>query len=331
MLARQLAWELGPTGTQASLRGLSAPTDNVVWACGGGSTVVRSSDTGSSWEECGPAQYGQLEFRSIYAWDAQTACIASAGTPAIILRTTSGGEHWQEVYRHESQQAFFDGLRFWNEQDGLACSDPVDGKLLIVETRDGGRSWKEVDKTKLPAALDGEAAFAASNSSLCLSLDGDGQVWIGTGGASQASSRIYYRAHWNADWKTLSCPLPSGPSQGVFSMALGAGRTIVAVGGDYRPDVESLQTAAVSVDGGHSWRSAQPGPSEYRSAIVKLPSSFGRNETFIATGPTGSDVSLDGEHWQQFSDQGFHTLASTEKHVFAAGADGRFAVLKVNK
>ena len=40
LLAADFVWELGPTGTKASLRGLSAPSDAVLWACGSQSTVV---------------------------------------------------------------------------------------------------------------------------------------------------------------------------------------------------------------------------------------------------------------------------------------------------
>ena len=98
----------------------------------------RSTDSGSSWIECGPGNYDQLEFRSIHAWDAQTACIASAGTPAVILQTQDAGLTWRIAYEHASPQAFFDGLKFWDAQRGIAFGDPLDGRLLIVETLDAG-------------------------------------------------------------------------------------------------------------------------------------------------------------------------------------------------
>ncbi len=328
MPAVEVSWELGPTGTQASLRGLSAVDDQTIWACGSGATVLRSVDGGSSWRDCGPSGFAQLEFRSIHAWSETSACLASAGTPAVILRTDDGGDSWDEVYRCDARQAFFDALRFWDDQRGIAFSDPADGKLLVVQTHDGGKHWQPVATDLLPPALEGEAGFAASNSSLCVGAGG--RIWIGTGGVVSPSSRIHMRAGWAARWEVVTCPLPSGPAQGIFSIAARrpAGSLLVAVGGDYRLDAESKQTAAFSNDFGTSWQLAKTPPSSYRSAVVGLPATEGSTITFIATGPTGSDYSTDGSDWTLFSHSGFHVLAVTPSgSVFAAGSNGRFARL----
>lgn len=331
--AENLAWELGPTGTRASLRGLCAATDQVIWACGSGGAVIRSLDGGSSWTEVGPARFTELEFRSIHAWSEQRACIASAGTPAVILSTLDGGDSWQETYRHQSPQAFFDGLRFWDENRGVAFSDPVDGKLLIVETHDGGKSWSEIDRNLLPASRDGEAGFAASNSALALGRDG--RVWIGTGGVVANTSRVFQRPGWEAKWQTSHCPIPSSAAAGIFSIARHS-KQLVAVGGDYRAGEVSKLTAAVSTDDGASWSAATHPPPAYRSAVVAMPAQWSGGSTrvrYVTTGPTGSDISTDGHHWiplnaQADASQGFHALATSPHEVFAVGSDGRFARLK---
>lgn len=320
-----LRWELGPSGTQVSLRGLCAVSDQVIWASGGEATVIRSEDGGSSWVECGPSGYGQLEFRSIHAWSAARACIASAGTPAMILLTENGGAAWNEVYRNASPQAFFDALRFGNEDQGLAFSDPVDGKLLIVESRDRGRSWQDVAREFVPHALEGEAGFAASNSSLCLSPSG--RAWIGTGGAPLDRSRVYYRDAWNAPWTIRSCPLPSAPTQGVFSIA-SAGALLIASGGDYRVEEPSPQTAVYSTDDGQTWLLAEKSPPGFRSAVIGLPATF-QPSGFVTTGPEGSDFSADGKSWHTFSQTGFHSLSASPNLVFAAGSAGRIGVLRL--
>jgi photosystem II stability/assembly factor-like uncharacterized protein len=320
--AADLAWELGPTGTKASLRGISAPTDDIVWACGSQSTVVRSTDAGSSWSDCGPEQYASLEFRSIHAWDDQRACIASAGTPAVILRTEDAGQSWRVVYEHSSPQAFFDGLKFWDEDRGIAFGDPVDGRLLIVETDDAGATWHVVDRDLVPAALVGEAGFAASNSAMHVASGG--RVWIGTGGSVGHTTRLLTRESWGTAWNTRLVPFHSGPSQGIFSVASGADPAfVVAVGGDYRPDAESATTAAYSTDGGETWQPARQPPPAFRSAVVATDAA-----AFLATGPTGTDISRDGIYWQAMSNVGFHALARSPNHVYAVGADGRFAVLR---
>ena len=325
-------WELGPTGTKASLRGLSAPSERWLWAAGSSATIIRSEDGGSSWVDCSPSGYPQLEFRSIHAWNNTTACAASAGTPAVILRTTDAGRNWTQVYSHPAAEAFFDGLRFWDEQRGIAFSDPVGGKLLIVSSQDAGRTWTAEAAEKLPQTLEHEAGFAASNSALCIGEGG--AVWIGTGGAERPFSRVHLRTAWDAGWQVVDCPLPSGAAQGIFSIAID-GDQLVAVGGDYRPDNNLQPTAAGSSDGGLSWQVADVPPAAFRSAVVALPglqhaaSSRAGTRGFIATGPKGSDFSIDGRRWEAFSTHGFHALTVASTTIFGVGADGRFGRLNV--
>ncbi|QDV22115.1 WD40/YVTN/BNR-like repeat-containing protein [Aureliella helgolandensis] len=326
--AQDLIWELGPTGTKASLRGLHAVDDQVVWVAGSQGTVLRSTDGGSSWSNGSPSEHSDLEFRSIYAWDDREACVASAGVPAVILKTLDGGKSWRRVFEHSSASAFWDALRFWDAEHGIAFSDPVDGKLLIVETADRGASWQRVAVEKLPAALPGEAGFAASNSAMCLGSHGG--VWIGLGGAVGERSRILYRPAWGADWKLAACPLSSSPTQGVFSIAGDAQSKLVAVGGDYRLGISDAPkiTAATSSDGGATWTAASRPPEAFRSAVVTVPRGGAWEQAWVAVGPSGSDWSLDGRQWETFSRAGFHALAGGASEVFACGADGRFAILR---
>lgn len=324
---RKVRWELGPTGTQASLRGLSAAGDLSIWACGSEATVIRSSDGGSSWVECGPRNFASLEFRSLHAWDENSACIASAGSPAVILRTKDGGATWQEVFRHESEKAFFDGLKFWDSKRGIVFGDPLGGRLCVLESIDGGLSWYEPGTDKLPDVFAGEAGFAASNSAMVVA-DG-GKVWIGTGGREANTSRVFIRENWLAAWTASDCPLRSGPTQGIFSLAVGNNpQQLLAVGGDYRAGENSATTAAISSDGGISWRIPEQPPASFCSAVVSVDDTKHRGAFFIATGPSGSALSLDGEQWLEFSRSGFHVLTvSPNRTVLAAGADGRFAKL----
>jgi photosystem II stability/assembly factor-like uncharacterized protein len=327
-----LDWEIGPTGSKASFRGISTPSASTVWLCGSQSTVLRSIDGGESWFDCSPG-LGELEIRSIVAHSAIEACIASAGTPAVILTTVDAGQSWKEVYRNDSKSAFFDGMKFWNQRQGIAFSDPIDGKFLIVETVDGGQTWRQIDPATLPEVLTGEAAFAASNSSLL--IGSEGQVWIGTGGSSQSSSRIFHRKSWQAAWQVQTAPIPSDTASGIFSLAMapsnssGAVPMIVAVGGDYRPDANSPVVCVLSNDNGRTWQIAKQSPQQFRSAVVATSGVSPGSLLWITVGPTGSDYSTDGHHWLEFSSHGFHTLSSFQQQIFAAGPNGKFAKLKV--
>lgn len=333
-------WEVGPTGTQVSLRGLAAFDDQTVWASGSAGTIIRSSDGGSSWTNCSPPGFAEVEFRSIVALSDQAACAASAGTPAVLLLTQDGGKTWKESYRSTSPKAFFDSLKFWDSQRGIAMSDPVDGRLLVVETRDGGQSWHELPKSQLPQAVVGEAAFAASNGSILVAARG--QAWIGTGGADANSSRLYYRSAWDRKFEVFACPLVSSSTSGIFALARRAlsddESVLVAVGGDYRENTKDdigkfsisgqMSVAVWSRDAGRTWESAQTPPPAYRSSVIRLPQDISSTVRFIAAGPTGTDFSTNGRDWSAISEQGFHSLAVGKRVVFACGSDGRFARLQ---
>ena len=326
---KAIEWELGPTGSKASFRAISTPSSQVVWISGSQGTVLRSLDGGDSWQNVSPRENAEMDFRSLHAWDEQRACIASAGSPAIILLTEDGGEHWTLPYHNAAPEAFFDCLKFWDDDHGLAISDPISGTWLIVETHDGGNTWNPIAVPLM--AEPKEAAFAASNSSLLVGTQG--AAWFGTGGVEASNSLIHRRLSASEKWTTHACPIPSNASSGVFAIAQHNG-ILVAVGGDYRPTAVSPQTAAWSDDDGETWQVAEQKPAAFRSAVVAVPTqasqvNSGQMLAFVATGPAGSDWSLDGRNWQQFSTNGFHALACTATDIFAVGSEGRFARLKL--
>ncbi len=322
-------WLERSTGFDASLRGLSAVNDQVLWACGAKATVVRTSDGGGQWTKCNPPDFGQLEFRSIVAFDALHATIASAGTPAVILQTADGGQQWKEVYRHASANAFFDGLKFWDKKRGIAFSDPVDGRLLIVTTVDGGATWQPVAAENIPMAREKEGGFAASNSVLC--VGSNGRAWIGTGGTVSAMSRIYSTNNYGLNWTASECPLVSDAAAGVFSIAFREeDKLLVAVGGNYQPDATSKTTAVLSRDFGQSWQLVAQQPRSFVSAVCYVESQTQTQRHLIATGPTQSFHSNDGNYWEPFSDVGFHAMDITPTgKIFAVGSSGRFGELKL--
>ena len=322
-------WLERTTGFDASLRGLSAVNDQVLWACGSKATVIRTSDGGGQWVKCNPTGYDQLEFRSVVAVDELTATIASAGTPAVILQTVDGGHSWKETYRHPSPAAFFDGLKFWDRQRGIAFSDPVDGRLLIVTTNDGGAAWQPVAPEKIPAAREKEGGFAASNSVLCVGPKG--RAWLGTGGTPSAESRIYWTNDYGANWSVVPCPLVSDAAAGIFSIAFREeDKLLIAVGGDYRPEAASKTTAALSRDFGLTWQLSIQPPDVFVSAVCFEDNLSQSQRQLIATGPTKSFCSSDGNYWEPFNAIGFHALSTSPTgKVFGVGASGRFGELRL--
>ena len=156
-------WQKQNVDTKAGFRGLSVVSEKVIWASGTGGTVLRTVDGGASWQVLKVPDAEKLDFRDIEAFDAETAYILSIGTgeSSRIYKTADGGKTWKLQFKNTNPKAFFDALAFWDRNNGMAMSDPVDGKYLLLKTTDG-ENWREADSDKMANAKEGEAAFAAS-------------------------------------------------------------------------------------------------------------------------------------------------------------------------
>ncbi|OLF81137.1 hypothetical protein AWH62_00225 [Maricaulis sp. W15] len=278
------------SGVTTSLRGLSVVSDQVVWIGAPEGGVLRTLDGGLSWQvtTAGPAEGADL--RSAHGFDDSHALFVTAGQPARILETRDGGASFTIAWEDRSGSAFFDSLAFRDDRQGLAFSDPVDGQFLILRTRDGGASWEQVEG--LPEPLDGEAGFAASNTSIALTPDGC--AYIGTGGG--AIARVLASCDFGESWVARAAPLAAGSGgAGIFALAAGPDGLLAAVGGDYQDPERRDGTFALTRDGGASWVRGDPQPNGYRSDISPL--GYG----WIAVGTNGVDlgrVSGDTISWE---------------------------------
>jgi len=316
------SWEIRPSGTRASLRGLWVVDADVAWASGSGGTYVRSVDGGRTWQAGTVPGAGELDFRDVHAWDENRALMLSAGLPAMIYRTVDGGATWTETYNNRTPGVFFNAIAFWDSSRGVAVSDPVDGRFLLISTADGGKTWSELPWENRPVALEGEAGFAASGT--CLAVHGDGRIWFGTGGPA---ARVHRSDDWGATWEVTKTPLRSGePSQGVFSLYLASDLEGYAVGGDYRDETNPAGNAAITRDGGATWASVPEPPSGFRECVVSV--SDLDPSVLVAVGPSGTDVSEDGgSTWRLVGSEGFHAVAFSRDGStgIAVGADGTVA------
>ena len=72
-------WVAQPSGTTASLRGISAVSPEVVWASGAGGTYLRTEDGGASWHAAVVPGAQELDFRGVYAFNSRVAWLMSSG------------------------------------------------------------------------------------------------------------------------------------------------------------------------------------------------------------------------------------------------------------
>ncbi|MFE0582842.1 WD40/YVTN/BNR-like repeat-containing protein [Streptomyces sp. NPDC058874] len=325
---RAAGWALKETGLTARFRGLAAVSRTTAWVAGSRGTVLRTLDGGRSWQDVSPpgAVAEQLELRDIEAFDARRAVALSIGEgeASRVLRTEDGGATWTETFRNPDPRAFYDCLTFFDARHGLAVSDPVDGKFRILSTDDGGRHWRVLPGAGMPEALPGEAGFAASGQ--CLVSAGPRDVWLATGGG--ASARVLHSADRGRTWRAAEAAVPAGdPARGVFALAFRDRTRGLAVGGDYRTGQASPHAAAVSGDGGSTWRQATAPPPAYRSGAAWYPYSGG---TALAVGPTGTDLTTDGgRSWRPLDAGSFDTVdCAADRGCWAAGEKGRVARLE---
>lgn len=321
--AQQYRLEKLHEGKDVSFRGISIPTDSIVWISGNNGTIAKTIDGGKTWKWLIVNGYEGLDFRSIFAFSEKKALIVNAGSPAVILLTEDGGESWQKVHSYDIKEIFYDGISFWDDMKGIVFGDPIGGKLQVLITEDGGKNWSDWSDQANVQMKVGEACFAASGTSI--RTDGSGLVWIGTGG-SQA--RLLFSYNYGQSWNSYKVPIEQGePSQGIFSLAINAQKQLIAVGGDYKNFKNNNNVIQLSGNG-TSWTVPKTRLSGYKSCVEYL-----TDNIVIATGTSGTDISLDGgQTWKTLAEKGFNVVRASEtgKLVLLVGEKGEIYKIAPN-
>jgi photosystem II stability/assembly factor-like uncharacterized protein len=317
-------WSAQPSPVDVELRGLSVVSPRVVWASGGRGTVVHTSDGGAHWVRDTIAGAATLDLRAIAATSASVAHALSIADSSRIYRTMDSGRTWSIRWAATRKGTFLDALRFWDARHGIAMSDPVGGKFLLLTTSDGGATWQEIPSESIPPALEGEGGFAASGS--CLAVYGASHAWVVSGGARVA--RVYHSADRGRTWTVHDTPLRAGvASAGIFSIAFRDARNGVIAGGDYQQPTLRGRNLAVTSDGGATWTltDSASAPAGYRSSVAFVPAT--RSNSMVAVGLTGTDVSTDGgRSWRNVDSSAYNSVAFASPSAgWAVGPKGRIA------
>ena len=320
---RDYAWQDTPTGTTAHFRGLSPVSATTAWVSGYTATdgvVMRTTDRGATWQDVSPPGAAGLQFRDIEAFDANHAVAMSIGGDPADFRiyvTSNGGQTWSITQQNTNPGAFYDCMTFFDNRRGLLVSDPPDGQhFLVLATDDGGMHW-HVTGLQMPAALPGEAAFAASGE--CITSHG-GTAWFGT-----TAGRVFRSDDRGVSWTVAQTPVANGSgTNGINALAFRSSQHGLVVGGDFLAPATSPDNFASTGDGGLTWSLVPAAPPEYRSGVTWVD-----GHTAIAVGLTGSDVSTDfGTTWQRFDNGSFDAVdCASPVACWASGAGGRVAYL----
>jgi photosystem II stability/assembly factor-like uncharacterized protein len=314
-------WVKQSVNTSASFRGLSVVSDKVVWASGTGGTVIRTVDGGKTWDVITVPGAEKLDFRDIEAFDANTAYILSIGNgeDSRIYKTIDGGKTWKQQFINKNPKAFFDAIACWDAKNCIAMSDPVEGHYLLLSTKDG-EAWNPIVSNQMPAAKDGEAAFAASGT--CLITQGKSNAFLVTGGTD---ARVFKSTDRGKTWTHAATPIAKGTAgSGIFSIAFRNELHGTIVGGNYEKPNEALNTVAFTRDGGKTWYDGE-GLSGYRSAVAYID-----GRATIAVGTNGTDISYDrGGTWKKIGSEDLNAVAARGGNaVWAVGPKGGVYRLK---
>ena len=312
-------WQTQAVDTKSDFRGLCVVSPKVAWVSGTMGTYARTTNGGKIWSVAIVPGADKLDFRDVEAFGEATAYMLSAGPgdASCIYKTVDGGKSWAIQFKSADQAAFFDAIALWDEKNGMALGDPVNGRFQVIVTDDGGSHWKRAAAKTLPPALPGEGAFAASGT--CLVTHGERDVWFATGGAKAA--RVFRSKDRGQNWEVSETPIASGAeSAGIFSIAFRDKQHGMIVGGDYRKPYETGATAAITSDGGKTWI-----PLDKRlpfcSAVTWA------KDRWIAVGTSGSHASLDnGATWKLLDRENYNSAQCTATgEGWAVGPKGRIA------
>lgn len=327
------SFEMETSGTTANLRGIHAVGNGVAWASGANGTVLRTEDSGFVWQTCAmPPGAERLDFRAIWAWDANNAAVMSGGPgdQSRLYKTTDGCSHWKLLYTNPDPAGFWDWLGL-GDQGGTILGDPVNGAFVLIHTRDGGIHWSA--DPAAPRANRCESVFAASNSSFAsavfnvhpFALAAIAPNFFATGG--KGGPRVFRTAVGGSlkreylEWVPVPVPMASGTdSSGVFSLAFRDQQHGIAAGGDYQKPTTSTGTAAWTSDGGKNWIAAIKPPHGYRSTVAW----DAADKLWITAGTNGADISDDdGKTWTSIDDGNWNAISLP----WIVGPVGRIAKL----
>lgn len=263
-------------------------------------------------------QGARPEFRAV-AHTPSDFFLLSAGDPALLYKTGDSGS-MELVYSESGPGVFFDSMAFWDATNGIAAGDAQGGCLSILLTHDGGKTWERKPCAELPPALEGEGAFAASNTNIALS---GSHCWIAT-----TKGRIFYSPDRGGSWEVFGTPAAvDSDSQGIFSLDFFDEALGFAMGGDFADPGVRSGNKMVTYDGGRTWSRVADGEFPgYKSCVQFVPGSGG--EDLVAVGSTGIVYTTDqGRNWKELSKESFYTIRFVNDSVAYAGGRGRLARL----
>lgn len=248
----------------------------------------------------------------------------SIGKPALLYRFSNDLSKRTLVYEEYKEGVFYDSMQFYDDKNGIAVGDPINGRMSIITTKNGGVSWQKNNPKNSPVLNDGEAFFAASNTNISIK---NGKTWVFSGGQK---SRLFYSEDKGLSWKSSETPIIQGQKMtGIFSSDFYNDKIGIIAGGNYEIPNLNNHNKAITVNGGTSWNLLSDNDGfGYASCIRFFPGCKGQK--MISVGLTGIYISNDfGLYWKKISnDRTLNTIAFKNKDTAIAAGKNKIIQIR---
>ena len=316
-------WETFEIPTTASFRALKS-YKNAIWAGGTEGTVGYSQDGGKHWNFQQVPGAENLDFRDLIILSQKHVLLMSAGPSAEgkakIFETKDGGKTWKICFEKKEIGFFFDCFLLDEAtKTAYLLADPIDGKFVLFTY--SNETFTQVDPTKCPTILPGEAAFAASGSSLLIQ---NKTIYIATGGASKArilKTKLPIVDGWETCFETNNLE----KSSGYFALGSNEKDEIWIAGGDYTKPKSNLIPAMSSQDDGKTWLAIPKIPAIY---IEKI---YHTKPYWVISGTAGSAVYNPKRNtWRNLGEGSYHNIVEADGRLWGIGAKGQIAKIDLS-
>ena len=286
----------------------------------------------------------------------------ASGSNGTVARSTNGGKTFQWLVIKDFEKRDFRDIEAFDSNTAIimAVAEPA----IILKTKDGGETWKEVFRDTTKGMFLDAMDFVGSNgvvigdpvnNKIFMAYTNDfGDSWknspivnnikIEEGEAFFASSGTNIKL-WNDKFPIFvsggkksslyfsstshhTLPIIQGQeSTGANSIAIFPGKSskAIVVGGDFAKDTGTTNNCTLVTLMPFQFQQPQTPPHGYRSCVEYI-----SENKLIACGTSGVDISNDGGmNWQLISKESFHVCQKAKKSmsVFLAGSNGKIAKL----
>jgi len=308
--------------TKASFRAIRSQGKHI-WIGGTRGTVIHSPDGGEHFTVSTVPGADSLDFRDLAILDENTVLLMSAGPAengaARIYRTDNGGLSWELAFQIKEKGYFFDAIS-WDGKQGLVLSDPAGPFYGLIRISEKGKAFQLLNPISHPELQKGEAAFAASGSSLQKTKEG---YYIVTGGGEKARVLLSEDA---LNWKSIYAEIQGGEGTGFFSLGVRNARNLWIAGGNYSRIKEGPVPVVESKDAGESWSPVAGAPAYYVEKILWA------DPYWILSGPAESSAfDPKKKQWISLGKSPYHNLCRVGDRIYGVGGRGQIGLISLSQ